>query len=56
MTSEVILGILQMAMKYGIPAVTEIVKEWNSDKEITIEDVRNMEKRFKDPREYFEKE
>lgn len=54
MNSEVILNLLALAAKYGIPAIQELIKEWKDDKPITVADVRNMEARFRDPSSYFE--
>lgn len=56
MSVEIILAILALATKYGISAIQEIVEEWNSDKPITIDDVKSFELRFKDPAGYFNKD
>lgn len=56
MTPDVILGILSLAAKYGIPAVTDIIAEWNNDTPITLNDIETMELRFTDPAKYFKKE
>ena len=56
MDPTIILSILGMAAKYGIPAVESMISEWNKEGPITIDDVKEMEKRFKDPREYFKKD
>ena len=56
MSVEIILAILALAAKYGITAVQDIIKEWNSDKPITINDIQNFELRFKDPSGYFNKD
>ena len=53
---EVIMGILTLATKYGIPAVKEIMNEWDKDKPITIDDIEHMELRFTDPAKYFKKD
>ena len=52
---EVILSILAVAAKYGIAAVEHLVREWKSDKPITIQDIQEFELKFKDPASYFEK-
>ncbi len=56
MQIAIIIAVLNLAAKYGIDAVVDIFKEWRRDGVITLEDVQNMEQRFKDPESYFKKE
>lgn len=56
MDVAVIMGILNLAAKYGIPAVQDMLETWNRDEPLTLEDVQSMEQRFKDPSSYFKKD
>lgn len=56
MQVAVILSILSLAARYGVDAVIDIVKEWRRESTITLEDVQEMEQRFKDPESYFKKD
>lgn len=56
MNSSSLMEILSLGIQYGLPAIVDIVKTWDSDKEVTIEDIKNLKLRFKNPSEYFEKE
>lgn len=48
------LSILELAGKYGVPALTNILKEWNEDIVLTPDVIRQLETKFKDPETYFE--
>lgn len=48
---ECLLMVLELAVKYGIPAVAEMVRTWKLDK-ITTADVKLLANRLKRPEEY----
>lgn len=48
---ECLLLVLELAVKYGIPAVVEMVRTWKLDK-ITAADVKLLANRLKRPEEY----
>lgn len=48
---ECLLMVLELAVKYGIPAVVEMVRTWKLDK-ITTADVKLLAHRLKRPEEY----
>lgn len=48
---ECLLMVLELAVKYGIPAVAEMVRTWKLDK-ITTADVKLLAHRLKRPEEY----
>lgn len=48
---DCLLVVLELAVKYGIPAVVSIIKTWKLDK-ITVADVKLLENRLKRPEEY----
>lgn len=53
MTLALALQLLALAAKYTAPAVIEIMKEWDKDEPITIDDINKLELKFKDPASYF---
>lgn len=48
---ECLVIVLELALKYGIPAVLEMIKTWKLDK-ITTADVKLLANRLKRPEEY----
>lgn len=43
MNAQLILAIINLVVKYGVPAVTAIVKQWEAEgKEITLEDIESL--------------
>lgn len=50
---KVVLSILSLSVKYGIPAVTNAIAAMSDKNTITLEDVQNLEMKFKDPKSYF---
>lgn len=51
MQATVILAIIELIAKYGIPAVRDAIQEWNKDV-ITEEDIKHLADRIKHPSEY----
>ena len=53
MKTETILVILDMVAKYGVPAIVNIIKEFNKET-ITEEDINNLKNKIKqNPEDYF---
>lgn len=50
-TTTLVVEILQLAARYGIPAVLAIVQTWEKES-ITSEDVTELKHRIKYPDEY----
>lgn len=43
MNAQLILAVINLIVKFGIPAVTAIVKQWEAEgKEITLEDIEAL--------------
>lgn len=51
MNVQVAIALLELAMKYGVPAVQEVLKTWGKS-EITMDDVVALKSRIKEPEEY----
>lgn len=51
MNTTLVLLILELATKYGIPAVQKIISTWQKDT-VTLEDVEALRERLKHPDEY----
>ncbi len=52
--AALMITIIEMAMKHGLPAVLKIIQSWNfSGEEITEEDILKLKDKMKDPRSYF---
>ena len=53
MNVQLVLAILSLAVRYGIPAVQKVVEEWSKDhEEITLEDIEKLKELVKHPDEY----
>lgn len=52
-TLEFIAVILELAAKYGVPAVLSIIKLWNVS-DPSLEDIRKLKTLVKPPELYFE--
>jgi hypothetical protein len=50
---DVVLYILELSRRYGIPTIANIIHTMKDKKVITLEDVKNLEMQFKDPKSYF---
>lgn len=53
---ELALWAIEMTIKYGVPAVQNIIKTWTDDSTVTADMVEDMEKEMagKTPASYFE--
>lgn len=51
MNVTVILAIVELIAKYGVPAVKAVLETWERD-EVTLEDVEALRSRLKSPDEY----
>ena len=53
---ELALWVIEMTIKYGVPAVQNLIKTWTSDEIVTIDMVKGMEESMaaKTPESYFE--
>ena len=54
-SASTMLKILQLAVQYGIPAVTEIIQTWDSDDKITPEMVEERLAAMKPAGEAFDR-
>jgi hypothetical protein len=54
MDSKTVLFLIEMALKYGVPATKQIIEAWTDEKgEITVDDFIELEKKMKRAEEYF---
>ena len=53
---ELALWVIEMTIKYGVPAVQNLIKTWASDEAVTVDMVKSMEESMaaKTPESYFE--
>jgi len=55
-TATFIITIIELAIKYGVPTVMEVIRTWDGDTEsITEDDIQRLRDLVKRPDEYFEK-
>ena len=47
---QIVVGIV---LQYGIPAAVDLIRQWKSTDEPTIEDVESLRQLVKKPKEYF---
>lgn len=52
---KTVLAVLNLAVKYGVPTVTNVISALGDKGTITLEDVQNLEMKFKSPKSYFTK-
>ena len=50
-----VLAVVELVSKYGVPAVLQILKDWEVDNP-SIEQIRNLHARVPKPDTYFESE
>lgn len=51
MNTQVILAIINLIVKYGVPAVKSVIETWQKDT-VTLEDVEALKKQIKSPDQY----
>lgn len=52
MNTQVLVTALELAAKYGVPAVLDIVRTWSKDT-VTLEDVQQLESLVQPANDYF---
>lgn len=56
-TATLTLAFIELAMKYGVPAVVSGIQAWQKDPAtITVEDIRALGAALPDPETFFKKE
>ncbi len=53
-TLELIITVLELMDKYGIPEVIDILKTWNIRGNIRVEDIQKLKESIKKPSDFFE--
>ncbi len=52
--AEMILSVTELIIKYGIPTAMGVIKTWNTEREPTIEEIRQLKYCLPDPETFFE--
>lgn len=52
---ELTIALIDVVIKYGVPAVIKVIKDWNIDPDsITLEDIKRLHDLVPKPETYFE--
>ena len=52
--AELAMWTIEMTIKYGVPAVKELISTWSSDTAVTHDMIKELEAEIKKPEAYFE--
>ena len=53
--TELIIKVLELAIKYGVPAVKNVIETWTNDQEITPEMIEAKIRKLPTPSSFFDK-
>lgn len=54
--AEMILSMTELVIKYGIPTAVGIMNTWNSGKEPSLEEIKQLKYSLPDPETFFDKD